>query len=48
MNFLKVREWIKLGGFDIVDLKCAENNCVVSPILAYFDTKVFDLFSNKI
>ena len=30
-------------GFDLVDLKCAENNGVVTSILAYFETKLFDL-----
>ena len=34
-----VREWSKLGGFDFVDLKCVENNCVVTLILANSETK---------
>ena len=35
-------------GFNFVDLKCAEHNCVVTPILAYFVTKFYHLFSTKI
>ena len=31
--------WSQWSGFDLVDLKCAENNCVLTPILAYFETK---------
>ena len=43
-NFLMTEN----GGFHFVDLKCAENNCVVTPIFAFFETKLFDLFSSKI
>jgi len=45
-NKLKVREWRQWGGFDLVDLNLAENNRVVTSILAYFETKFFDLFNN--
>ena len=47
-KFSDIREWSQWGGFDLVDLKCAENNCVATPMLAYFETKFFDLLSNKI
>ena len=43
-----VLAWSLRGGFDFVDLKCAGNNCVVTPILAYFETKFFNLLINKI
>ena len=42
-----VREWSLWGGFNLVDLKCTENNWVVTPILAYFETKFLDLFTNR-
>jgi len=29
------QEWSQWVGLDLVNLKCAENNCVVTPILAY-------------
>ena len=43
-----IPDWGQRSGFDLVDLKCAEKIFAVIIVLAYFETKFFDMFRNKI